>query len=175
MNNHDELTSDVPSGQMRVSVWLLEPGGVTGAYLGDGALRSSDFVMLYPSAARGVIAAGPPPRVRVAAETGRALYVTDGSVMQPAEGVPESLVAIELDWPIAEQTATLPELADAGGFDAIVQWLEQAEREAPEGEPSAPQRVGFTRKVDPSSGRVKSSARDARPWWCQVWPGCWGC
>lgn len=171
--------------RIRISLWLLEPGGTTGTYLGDGVLTSKDLVLMHPGAARAALAAGPPPRVRVAAATGGARYVTDGSVMLPATGAPETLVAVELDWPIAEEPTPIPVDPRSGDLSAIEAWLAELERAAPADEPRRPDRTGYTREPgdsrepgDPRDPREPPAARDddrGKPWWCKVWPGCWGC
>lgn len=171
MSDHLDLTSQRFTPDLRISAWLLEPGSVTGSYLGDGVLTSKDLVVLHPGAARAALAAGPPPRLRVAVQTPWALYVTDGTVMVPGTGATDALMAVELDWPIAEETTPIPFDPESGDFDAIVRWLHEQAQAAPTDEPDPPQATGYRRGEPP----VRAGARDAKPWWCQVWPGCWGC
>ncbi|MDO5696580.1 MAG: hypothetical protein Q4G51_01265 [Dermatophilus congolensis] len=173
----EPVDNDTLPAEVRVSVWSLKPGGITGSYLGDGVLTSKDFVVLHPRAAQAAIEAGPPPRLRVVVETPWARYVTNGSVMQPAEPAGRLLIAVELDWPITEDPNPMPPAHDADGLTALEAWLADAEAACPSDEPYRPKRTGYTRKPRPrhvSNGNAAAAAAK-EPWWCTVWPGCWGC
>lgn len=165
----------IGSGDFRVDVWLLEPGGVTGAYLGGAVLTRKDFVMLHPGAARAALAAGPPPRLRVTADTRWERYVTDGSVMRSDSEFSDALLAVELDWPIAEEVTPLPVDPRHIDADRLEQWLAELESEAPTDVPEPPEKPGYERRQRPPMLDVSANRSRGKPWWCRVWPGCRGC
>ena len=157
------------SPALRVSAWRLDG---TGDFLGYATLATTTFVVLHPSAARSALAdPSRPLRLRVAVDTRFARYVVDGEVRYGDERVPGALVAVELDFPIAEEPTPIPLPADeedTSHFTALEEFLQVAEATAPSEPPATPGGFGYERRDDMSSPAKQ-------PPWCRLWPGCWGC
>lgn len=169
--------SDTPyqRSSPRVSTWLTGgTGGTdgTGDFLGYATLAGTTFVVLHPSAARSVLAQPvAPQRLRVVVDTRRARYVVDGDVRYGNEGVPGTPVAVELDFPIAEEPTRVPLPADdedPAQFTALDEFLQAAQADDPAEPPARPAGLGYERLDD-----MTSPAK--QPPWCRLWPGCWGC
>lgn len=157
---------------LRVSAWLIDGTGTTGDFLGYATLATTSFVVLHPTAARGALThASPPLRLRVAVDTRFARYVVDGEVRYGSERVPGDLVAVELDFPIAEEPTQIPLPADdedSSHFTALEEFLQAAEVSDPAQPPATPGGFGYERRED-----FTDPAK--QPPWCRLWPGCWGC
>lgn len=172
-SSHLDTTPDRPAP--RVSTWLLDGSGGTGRtgdFLGYATLAGTTFVVLHPSAARSALARPvAPQRLRVVVDTRVARYVVDGDVRYGNERVPGTLVAVELDFPIAEEPTPIPLPADdedPSQFTALDEFLQAAQTDDPVEPPARPAGVGYERLDD-----MTSPAK--QPPWCRLWPGCWGC
>lgn len=165
-------TPGQPDSALRVSVWRLGGDGTTGDFLGDATLATTTFVVLHPRAAATVLADGEAVnRLRVVVDTEFSRYVVDGGVILGNDTVPGQLVAVELDFPIAEEPTPIPTPSlgeDPARFTALEEFLLAAGAADPTQPPAAPDGPGFERRESTRMGGV-------RPPWCHLWPGCWGC
>lgn len=162
----------VDTDRLLVSTWLVDDDGGTGVFLGYATLATTTFVVLHPRAAQAALAAPRPPnRLRVAVDTPAARYVVDGQVTLGSAQVPGSLVAVEVDFPIAEEPTPIP-LPEAGQnpgrFWALDEFLQAAGSNDPAQAPERPVGTGYER-------RERHRLPGTQPPWCYVWPGAWGC